>query len=147
MTTDQDTGRLSGAAVLAALEARGDLFCYPADVAAVFGRNLKTIYPALERGERIQNAAGTVRWYQLYEELGTTWLRLGDLDHAAINQFEAILVAPSNTLLKQELADLYRNSNIPCAIENGAVNFNCPTVHTHACAAARALGNTKSICK
>ena len=42
---------LKGAAALAALEARGDLFCHPADVAAVLGRNLKTIYPALERGE------------------------------------------------------------------------------------------------
>jgi hypothetical protein len=43
--------QLKGAAALAAIEARGDLFCPPADVAAVLGRNPKTIYPALERGE------------------------------------------------------------------------------------------------
>jgi len=48
---DLDTSPLKGAAALAALEARGELFCFPADVAAVLGRNLKTIYPALERGE------------------------------------------------------------------------------------------------
>jgi excisionase family DNA binding protein len=51
--TDQDhgTGQLKGAAALAALEARGELFGFPADVADVFGKDLKTVYRALENGE------------------------------------------------------------------------------------------------
>jgi excisionase family DNA binding protein len=64
-----DTGQLNGAAVLAALEARGDLFCFPADVAAVLGRNLKTIYPALERGEIPHTRVG-----QRYS-IPVAWLR------------------------------------------------------------------------
>ena len=45
------TDQLKGAAALAALEASGQLFCYPADVAAVLGIDLRSVYAALERGE------------------------------------------------------------------------------------------------
>jgi excisionase family DNA binding protein len=64
-----DTGQLKGAAALAALESRGELFCFPADVAAVLGRNLKTIYPALERGEIPYTRVG-----QRYS-IPVSWLR------------------------------------------------------------------------
>lgn len=45
------TDQLKGAAALAALEEQGKLFCYPADVAAVIGKDLRSVYTALERGE------------------------------------------------------------------------------------------------
>ena len=45
------TDQLKGAAALAALEASGQLFCFPADVAAVIGKDLRSVYAALNRGE------------------------------------------------------------------------------------------------
>jgi excisionase family DNA binding protein len=43
--------RPRGRAALDALEASGKLFATPQEVAAVMGRDFKTIYPAMERGE------------------------------------------------------------------------------------------------
>jgi hypothetical protein len=45
------TNGLTGEAVLAALEAAGKTFGYPADAAVVFEKDIKTIYLAMERGE------------------------------------------------------------------------------------------------
>ncbi|MBS1854957.1 MAG: DUF1736 domain-containing protein [Acidobacteria bacterium] len=100
----------------------------------------------LERGERIQNASGSVRWFQLYQELGAVWLRLGDFDRAAVYLFEATMVAPGNPQLKAELADAYGRSGVACAVRNGAVNMDCPPVREQACRAARNLGN-ESACE
>jgi hypothetical protein len=49
--TIKDAHRLVGEAALAELESKGKLFAFPADVAAVFGRDLRSIYLGLERGE------------------------------------------------------------------------------------------------
>jgi hypothetical protein len=46
-----DPSPLKGAAALAALDEQGKLFCYAADVAAVFDKDLRTVYTAMDRGE------------------------------------------------------------------------------------------------
>jgi hypothetical protein len=63
----------------------------PAARAPWYRRSLET----LERAERIQNAAGSVRWYQLYEELAATWQRLGNPERAAANCAIARQIAPA----------------------------------------------------
>jgi excisionase family DNA binding protein len=69
--SDQDhgNGQLKGGAALAALEARGELFGFPADVADVFGKDLKTVYRALENGEIPHTRIG-----QRYQ-ISTAWMR------------------------------------------------------------------------
>jgi hypothetical protein len=67
--TRYDSDRPTGAAALAALEASGKLFCYPADVAAVFDKDRDTIYLALERGEIPHTRLG-----QRYQ-IPVAWLR------------------------------------------------------------------------
>ncbi|MDE3168233.1 MAG: DUF1736 domain-containing protein [Acidobacteriota bacterium] len=94
----------------------------------------------LERGERIQSASGAVRWFALYEELGAVWLRLGDFQRAAVNLFEAAMVAPENAQVQAELAEVYSRSGIACAVNGGKVNLACPPVREQYCSAARSLG-------
>lgn len=61
---------LRGAAALEALELSGRSWAYPAEVAAVFdGKDVKTIYPALERGE-IPSVRIGQRW-----QISVAWLR------------------------------------------------------------------------
>jgi hypothetical protein len=69
MSYQQVSDRLRGAAALAALEAQGRTFCYPADVADVFAKDLKTIYGGLERGEIPFTRIG-----QRYQ-ISVAWLR------------------------------------------------------------------------
>jgi hypothetical protein len=66
---DHGTDGLTGEAALAALEAAGKTFGYPADVAAVFDKDNKTIYAALERGE-----IPHVRIGQRYQ-ISVAWMR------------------------------------------------------------------------
>jgi hypothetical protein len=65
----------------------------------------------LLRGQRIQAASGTVVWYQLYEELGDTELRLGHPDEAAISFLQGILAVPANPSLRAKLIDTLRLAN------------------------------------
>ena len=65
---DIDTD-LKGAAALAALKARGKLFAYPHDVAAVMERDLRTIYDGIKRGEIPHTRIG-----QRYQ-VPVAWLR------------------------------------------------------------------------
>jgi excisionase family DNA binding protein len=61
--------QLKGAAALAALEERGDLFASPAQAAAILKLNLRTVYAALERGE-----IPSTRVVTLYK-IPVAWLR------------------------------------------------------------------------
>jgi len=61
--------RIKGLAALTALEDSGKLFCFPADVARVIDKDLKTVYPALERGE-----IPHIRIGQRYH-ISVAWLR------------------------------------------------------------------------
>jgi hypothetical protein len=61
--------RIKGLAALEALEASGRLFCYPADVANVIDKDLKTIHAALSRGEIPHTRIG-----QRYH-ISIAWLR------------------------------------------------------------------------
>jgi hypothetical protein len=61
--------RVKGRAALEALEARGRLFCYPAEAARVIDKDHKTVYAALERGEIPHTRIG-----QRYH-ISIAWLR------------------------------------------------------------------------
>jgi hypothetical protein len=71
MTKTHDTGEqgLEGEALLTALEADGRLFAFPAETAAVFRKDTKTVYLALERGE-----IPYVRIGQRYQ-ISVAWMR------------------------------------------------------------------------
>ena len=60
---------LKGAALVDALEAAGRSFAYPAEVAAVFDKDTKTVYLALERGEIPYTRIG-----QRYQ-ISVAWMR------------------------------------------------------------------------
>jgi hypothetical protein len=64
-----DTKKLRGRAALDALEADGRLWAYPAEVAVVMERDVKTLYPALEKGEIPAIRVGQ-RW-----QISIAWLR------------------------------------------------------------------------
>jgi tetratricopeptide (TPR) repeat protein len=86
----------------------------PPNRAAWYRKSLETLL----RAQRIQAAAGTVVWYQLYEELSETYRRLGDADQAALSLFQATLAAPANGALRATLADRLRaaDENRVCAL-------------------------------
>jgi hypothetical protein len=66
---DQGKDKIKGEAALAALEAQGKTFGFPADVADVFGKDVKAVYLALERGE-----IPHVRIGQRYQ-ISVAWMR------------------------------------------------------------------------
>jgi hypothetical protein len=47
----QSKGQLRGAAAFAALEDQGRLFCYPSNVAAIIGLDIRTVYRGIESGD------------------------------------------------------------------------------------------------
>ena len=81
----------------------------------------------LLRGERIRAATGGTGWYQLYEELGETYRKLNDPDHAAVSILMGRAVAPWNGSLKAELEDVLRVANREnvCSLAR-AQNLACP---------------------
>jgi excisionase family DNA binding protein len=61
--------QLRGAAALAALEKRGDLFTSPAEAARILKLDVRTVYGALERGQIPHTKIG-----QKYQ-IPVSWLR------------------------------------------------------------------------
>jgi hypothetical protein len=96
----------------------------PAQRETWYRKSLET----LQRGERIRAATGAAGWYQLYEELGETYRKVGDPDRAAISILQGQIAAPWNGSLKAELANVMRTAD-------GA----------HVCSLARALTPPQSL--
>jgi hypothetical protein len=95
----------------------------PAQREVWYRKSLET----LQRGERIRAATGGTGWYQLYEELGETYRKLGDPDHAAIAILQGLSAAPWNGSLKAELQDVLRIANREnvCSLAR-TQNLACP---------------------
>jgi tetratricopeptide (TPR) repeat protein len=90
---------------------------------------------ALEYGRRFAHDGA------ISEELATLYQSKGEWNRAAISYMESLAMNPDNPSIPVKLAELYRRMDpAGCALANGALNLNCPLVHTHLCTSARNLG-------
>ena len=88
----------------------------------------------MARGKR----AIATGWLPLYEELGRTYLAMGDARQAAIKLMEGLVINPGATQLAAELAALYRQAEpASCALQGTGLDLNCPLVHEQLCVASR----------